>query len=58
MFFDKPNGFYKNCKCGMNKMMRQRRFSGLNRQEKMFLATILGVTFMRGICIGMYINEK
>lgn len=42
----------------MRHMMRHHRMHCLNKQEKMCIATIIGCTFMRGICVGMYLSHK
>ncbi|WP_164995938.1 hypothetical protein [Clostridium niameyense] len=41
-----------------NRLVRPHYINCLDKKEKMVLASIIGVSFMRGICVGMYINDK
>ncbi|MCY6959065.1 hypothetical protein [Clostridium brassicae] len=40
------------------RIMNNHHFNCLNKHEKMFLASIIGCSFMRGILVGMYLNNK
>lgn len=41
-----------------HKFIKHHMFNCLGTKEKMCLASVITVTFMRGICIGMYLSEK
>lgn len=41
-----------------NKLIKHHYIRNLDMKEKMFLATIIGCSFVRGMMIGLYLNEK
>jgi len=41
-----------------HKFIKHHRFNCLSTKEKMCIAGIITVSFMRGICVGMYLSEK
>ncbi|GAA0743788.1 hypothetical protein [Clostridium oceanicum] len=57
--FKKLNSMKKHKKMNKyNKMIKHHHFHCLSKKEKMCLASMIGINFMKGIFIGMYINEK
>ncbi|WP_279222045.1 hypothetical protein [Clostridium rectalis] len=40
------------------KKLYKTNFRGLNRKDKICISGLIVLTFIRGICIGMYLNEK
>lgn len=42
----------------MKHMFRHHHMHCLNKSEKMCIAAIIGYSFMKGICIGMYLGRK
>lgn len=47
----------KNC-WRKHKYIKHHYINCLNKEEKMCVAAIIGCSFMRGMCIGMFLNEK
>lgn len=41
-----------------NKFMKHHYLKCLSKKEKMCIASIIACSFMRGMCIGIYLNEK
>lgn len=41
-----------------NRMIKRHRFGCLSNKEKMCIAGIIVMSYMRGILLGMYLNEK
>ncbi|MFA9398761.1 MAG: hypothetical protein ACERKV_10925 [Clostridiaceae bacterium] len=39
-------------------MIKHHYMNKLSKKEKMALGMIISLTFMRGICVGFYLNEK
>ncbi|MBC2396629.1 hypothetical protein BD780_002262 [Clostridium tetanomorphum] len=41
-----------------NKMIKRHRFRCLSNGEKMCIAGMIVMSYMKGILLGMYLNEK
>lgn len=44
--------------CLMKNTFRNRKLNCLNKEEKIFIATLIGTSFIKGALIGMYLSKK